>query len=258
MIIRLLRVVVGLLAAAVIFGVISGRGGNRPTAATATAKGEAPITKAEAIAYARMVNLRPGDLVGTTVSKAEHEGKPPSEREAHCMRGVGAMPYRRIINRSSAVLGRSVPGEFDRVSSAVEVLPNAALMVRHNAANRSPRALTCASRLFTSDLSNQSTGQFEYGPVTVSRLPDPLPGISGAFEYRIATTIIAGGAAPVEPADYAPRQVKRIPFYFDIFGFISGPAEINLTAIGAPQPVPEKIEQHLLALLYSRAGEHSL
>jgi len=88
------------------------------------------------------------------------------------------------------------------------------------------------------------------------RLPDPLPGIEGGYEYRIAATIIAGRAAPVELAAYVPQQVKQVRLFMDLFGFISGPTEINLAALGGPRPVSKKLEERLLVLLYSRAEAH--
>jgi hypothetical protein len=262
MIAWLLRVVASLLAVAMIVGVFAGCGGSGPLAATATAKRMAPITKAEAVAYARAVNLRVGDIPLGSVYKGESEAKRSSltPREAACegaKRGPGHRST-RIIKRQSATLGWSVPGEFQRIYSAVQVLPTAALMVRHNAANRSPRSLTCASRFLPSIIRKAETGRLEFSRATVSRLPDPLPGIEGAYEYRMAATIIIGRSAPVEPVDYVPQQVKRIRFYLDFFGFVSGPAEINMTTLSAPRPVPRKVEDRLLVLLYSRTQAHRL
>jgi hypothetical protein len=50
----------------------------------------------------------------------------------------------------------------------------------------------------------------------------------------------------------------RLRIYHDVFGFLSGPAEIELTATGFTTPVLSATEQRLLALLYSRAQAHVL
>jgi hypothetical protein len=55
-----------------------------------------------------------------------------------------------------------------------------------------------------------------------------------------------------------PAPDTPIPVYFDELGFMSGPAEISLTAIGIGKPIPVEIEQRLEVLLYGRAKAHKL
>jgi len=177
---------------------ISGCGGSAPSAHRAISSAGTPITKAKASAYARAVNLRAGDPPFASVFEAEHEGKDTrlTAREAACLHGAHkVIRDHRVISRHSATLGWNLQGEFERFDSAVEVLPNVGLMIQHNAASRSRRALACASRIVPSVLGRR-TGHVEFGPVSVSRLADPLPGIDGAYEYRIATTIIVGARRP--------------------------------------------------------------
>jgi len=259
---RLLRPAVAFLVLAAASCVVSGCGGSGPSAGSAASSKRAPIPKARAAAYARAVNLRAGDLPLASVFEAESEAKRSdlTPHEKACERaGHGANQLkRRIIDRHSATLGWNLPGEFQRIYSAVEVLPTAALTVRHNAANRSSRALTCAARFLPSILEKVNTGRVEFRRATVSRAPDPSPGIEGAYEFRIAAIAIIRPTASVEAADYLPQRVKRIRFYMNFFGFIDGPAEINLTALSAPRPVPKKLEDRLLVLLYSRATTHRL
>lgn len=250
-----LAVVCVLLAAAA--AVMTGCGSSRGTSPVSANQ---PITKAQATAYARAVNLRAGDLPLASVFKAEGESREhPHSRLAVCERGAGDVsPAHPIINRQSAALGWKLHDEFEWISSSVEVLPSAALMARHNAVDRSHRILICAKRYFPELLGEKSDGGTEIGPVTVSRQPNPLPGIAGAYEYRIGTCVIAGCAAPAEPVDYVPELVKRVPLHIDGFGFTAGPAEINLTAIGVPRPVSRDVEDRLLVLLYSRTKAHRL
>lgn len=87
---------------------------------------------------------------------------------------------------------------------------------------------------------------------------DPLPGIEGAYEYRLTAMLITARVAPVEPVDYFPQQIRRIPVYMDIFGFVARSAEIHLTAFSIPKPVPRTVEDRLLLLLYDRTRRHHL
>jgi hypothetical protein len=255
-----LRLAATCLVLAAVSGALAGCGGSGTSRGAANVGANQPITKAQATAYARAVNLRAGDLPLGSVFKAEGESREHrhSRLEA-CERGASdSSPMHPIIHRKSATLGWNLPDEFERISSSVEVLPSAALMARHNAVNRSRRMLNCAKRYFPQLLGEKNAGSTEIGPVTVSRLPDPLPGIAGAYEYRIGTTVIVGRSAPVEPVDYMPEQIRRVPLHIDGFGFTAGRAEINLIALGAPRPVSRNVEDQLLVLLYSRTKEPSI
>ena len=132
-----------------------------------------------------------------------------------------------------------------RVRSAVEVMPSAALTARDNAVARSARGRACLTRA----LPEESTGSLRYGPVSVSSLPNLLPGANGSFGLRLTTTIIGRKLQGGE---------TRTPVYIDVFSFVSGPAEISLTTFGVSRPVASTTEQHLVPLLFSRAREHKL
>jgi hypothetical protein len=124
-------------------------------------------------------------------------------------------------------------------------MPSAALAARNNAVARSARGRACLARA----LPEQSTGPLRYGPVSVSSLPNLLPGADGSFGLRLTTTVIG--------RNFRGGKI-RTRVYIDVFGFVSGPAEISLTAFGVSRPVPSATEQHLLPLLFSRAREHKL
>jgi len=249
-----------LVVVSVIGGLVAGCGGTGRSGAISTTTNGA-ITRAQAVAYARAVNLRVGDIPLGTVYKPEREVRErgPTRSEEACFGGTGDWHRLNspIINRESATIGWTVPGDFQRIRSAVEVMPTASLMIPHNAELRKHRFLTCYLRFLRSE-GEQNTGRAEYGRKVMSRLPDPLPGIAGAYEYRIVSTVIMGRKAAVEPADYLPQQIKRFRLYEDLFGFISGPAEINMTAISVSHPVLRTVEDRLLVLLYSRTREHRL
>ena len=172
-----------------------------------------------------------------------------------CIGGVS--PNRRIVDIQSSKFSWTLAGQFERVNSAVEVMPTTALATFSNAASRSSRGLACAKRYIPALIAKQSTGRVEIGPATISRLPDPLPGVDGSFGYRIAFTVTVAGGGTEETVDYTAEQTRRIRFDIDAFGFISGPAEINMIALGAPRPVSKRVEERLLRLLYNRTKGQS-
>ncbi len=138
-------------------------------------------------------------------------------------------------------------------------------MARHNEANRDLIVFRCTSRYLRLKLARESSSRARLAGVTISRLPDPLPGIPGAFEYRIVSTLIVGGNGATELADYRARPIEPpdqptavLHYYIDIFGFVAGVAEINLYGVGVPRPVSRKEEERLLVLLYTRTKEHHL
>jgi hypothetical protein len=234
------------IAAAAALGMLSGCGGGSTTTASvaAVAAASSPITKAQATAYAHAVNLKPADLPGMRATRPEAEHVTASiDREATKCDG-GVDPSRRVAQVHSARFAGAVAGDFEQISSEVEVMPSAALIAQNNAAIRSPRGLRCVTRLLTQSLAGKSGSQGRYGTLKISKLPTPLAGVDETFGYRITTTVARGPA--------------QIPIYIDLLGFISGAAEVDLTAIGAPQPVPEEAESHLLAVLYGRANAHKL
>ena len=225
------------------------------------ARSTGPITKAEAVEYARAVNLRVGDIPLGSVYGPEREVRErgPTRSEEACFSGGGDWHRfnRPLIYRKSATIGWTLPHDFQRISSYVEVMPTAYIMLRHNAEVRSHRFLSCYSHFLHLE-SNHEAGPLEIGRKVIFRLPNPLPGIPGAYEYRTVSTVVLGRNASVEPAAYVPQQVRRYLTYEDQFGFISGPAEINMTALSLLRPVPRKVEDRLLVLLYNRTREHSL
>jgi hypothetical protein len=235
----LLLVATGALAAGCGSGGGSSVSSGSPIAGTS-------ITKARAVAYAQAVNLGVADVPGSSIIKAEGEGKAPTVAGVEFERCAGGVsPERRIVDIHSASFRVASTSKRGRVRSAVEVMPTAALAARNNAAARSARGRACLARA----LPEQSTGPLRHGPVSVTSLPNLLPGADGSFSLRLTTTVIG-------------RNVRggeiRTRVYIDEFGFLSGPAEISLTTFGVSRPVPSATEQHLLPLLFSRAREHKL
>jgi hypothetical protein len=237
------------LGGSAVFAAGCGSSGSSTTS-RATNNGASSVrtsAKARATAFAHAVNLVQADVPGMTLVKPEGEREAPTRASvafARCAAGVS--PYRRILDIHSPTFTGSRPRE--RVKSAVEVMPTAALAAQNNTASRSARGRACLLRFLERALPEQSTGAVHHGPISVSRLPNLLPGAQGSYGLRLATTVI------VRPI--GGRQ-GEITVYLDEFGFISGSAEVNLTATGFSHPVPTETERRLLGVLVSRAQAHT-
>jgi hypothetical protein len=185
------------------------------------------------------------------MSMTSPEGeKPDATRVGEVERCAGNLTASHVVaDIHSATFSGSNESEHEQIRSDVEVMPSAALAEQNNASNRSQRTLACAKRLFPLKLARQDGSRVHYGPVTVSRLPYPLPGVPGSFGYRIAVAIL-GVPSTIEPTQPG--------LYVDAFAFLSGPAEVALVTTAFPQPVPEETESRLLLLLHSRAEANKL
>jgi hypothetical protein len=237
-------------------GALAGCGdAHTATIATPGAAGSA-ITKTQAVAYARAVNLRAADLPRMNANSPEHEGKAPTRLELALARCDGEQdPLQRVLNRVSPTFtsptedGGEGEGEHEEIHSSVEVLPTPTTAAKHNAAQINPRGLGCIGRFFPAAFAKSDTRRLRYGLVTLQRLPNPLPGVPGSFAVRITTSVLG-----------IPSQIAATPphVYIDILGFLAGASEINLTATGFPEPVGEEAEQHLITALYTRAQANKL
>jgi hypothetical protein len=248
MIRKLLWSATAFLALVVVVSAVAGCGGN--ASAPAASAASPSITKAQATAYAHAVNLQAADLPGMSVASPESQALPPKQVDREANRCIGNVnPDLSVVRIHSGTFTGAAEAEHEQIRSAVEVMPTETLAARNDAANRSQRALSCTARFAPRLLGKASTGRVHYGPLKVSRLPNPLPGIRGSFGIRIAITIL-GVPAAIEPTQ--PH------LYVDVLGFLSGPAEVNLTATAFPEPVSEETEIRLLSLLHSRAEANKL
>ncbi len=227
--------------------VACGRGGHAAGAhsvAPATgpsAGGPRLSTKAQALAYARAVNLRAADVPGFHGSSRSHEHETAAQAQAEhalnrCLGGRGgaaalAELSSKDFEAQAGILSASV-------SSQVSVARTAALAASELAEFRSPRARGCLMRYL--DLlfkGGQYHGAFRV--VSIVAGTPPAPGASGSFGWRISSALALRGIS--------------VPFYVDVLGFVDGPAEVSLTSSGLPQPFPAAIEQRLFLLLLKRA-----
>jgi hypothetical protein len=226
-------------------GLLAGCGSANAPVAHAIAPAPEAITKAQAVAYTHAVNLRAGDLPGFSTIGSEAEAPEPGRygRQAIlCSRGVNSP--RRIVQVHSAefTAGRALYGEV--LKSTVEVWPTPALVALNNVRSHNARGQRCLKRFLEADhkqINRERDGREQIGPFTITIVPNPLPGVSHSFLMTINETRLLR-TGPI-----------RAHIYRDVFGFIAGPAEIELEAIGLGHPVPTPAEAKALLVLLDRA-----
>lgn len=231
-------------------GLLAGCGGTAASVVGVNPQASGPITKAQAVAYAHAVNLQAGDLPGFTSSGSETEAPKPGQlalEEIRCSDGVS--PARRIAKMESTEFsaGRAFYGKI--MKSTVEVWPTPALVASNNSSSHKARARACFVRFLKAlhqRTNRERKGRMQLGPFTIATVPNPLPGVSHSFLTTInETRLLRTGAI-------------RAHIYRDIFAFITGPAEIELEAIGFGHPVPAATEEKALLLLLAHARANAI
>jgi hypothetical protein len=143
--------------------------------------------------------------------------------------------------------GRSIYSKL--MKSTVEVWPTSTLVASNNNPSRKSRARACFVRFLNAlhkRTNRERKGRLQLGPFTITTVPNPLPGVSHSFLTTINETLqLRTGAI-------------RAHIYRDIFGFTTGPAEIDLEAIGFSRPIPTSTEAQALQLLVNRATAHTI
>ena len=208
------------------------------------------MTRAQASAYARNVNLKGADVPGMRIGSQGREAQAPSPAGRELARCAGSVSVAsRILDSSSPTFLRYKNGQSEQIQSEVEVMPSEALAVAQNAVERRPSASACFGHFIFGTLVKLDTTRLRYGPVTFSSLPPTLEG-GASFGVEFTATILG---APGQTSASPPR------FYVDVLGFLSGSTEVDLTCVGFPNPVPLETEQRLVSQLYVRAvtGGHS-
>lgn len=216
-----------------------------------------PVTKTQAIAFARRVNVRNTDAprMATLVAGFETKNGPPY---SGCTAHVGVRD--QIAAVESPWLLRSTGRRRSRIQSAVPVPPvegvhsvvyvmREPVVARRNVASaRSAAAPKCVTRLSSKETSGRFIGHESYKlRISGSSIPFPLAGVDG-YGLRLRGTLAA-----------AVYHLKKRPAYYeDTFGFAIGPAEIVLCFVGVERPFPLAEERRLLSLLYGRAKVQKL
>jgi hypothetical protein len=218
-----------------------------PGGAPAAPQTGGTLTKAQAQAFVRAVNLKDTDVPGFRVS-GEHKHEPETSAEKrlkpelrHCFGSAGET--KALAESSSGKFERSAGLASQSASSEVTV-GSSALTAKELGAIRGGHLPACLSHYFELLLESQDLHGASVGPVSSKEGSPPAPGMTGSFGLRFTATITLRGV--------------RVPFYVDILGFADGPAEVTLSTFGLPQPFPATLEDQLFSLLVERARAQKL
>jgi hypothetical protein len=203
-------------------------------------------THAQALAFARAVNLTAADVPGFTAS-SRHQAE--TQREKRLQRQLRQCTG--PVHFGDGLAGeQSAPFELKRdildlgVSSEVAVARTRALAAGELAAIRGGRVKECFSRYLHTLLKVQRDGVARPGPVSIASGTPPAPGADGSYGWRIIATFTANRI--------------RLSLYVDILGFVLGPARVTLVSSGALRPFPAELQQRLYTLLLARAKARAL
>jgi hypothetical protein len=201
--------------------------------------------KAQALAFARAVNLTLADVPEGRISKKERGSGPGSPREsAHCIGGL--LNQHKLADVQSPRFLRGHELESEWIGSDVTVATNVGAAGHLLATLQRPDVRHCLAHVMTRSLGRTTIRNAYWGPVAVYALPVQAPGSASRIGLRIAMTV------------NIPANEVTVPAYVDVLGFAWGPAEIALTATSLTQPVPASVENQLLSTLVARARSHTL
>ncbi len=223
----------------------SARSANSTAAASPGAATTRTLSKTQALALARAVNLTAADVPGFAVSSAQQGGTARERRlEGEMLRCVGAGGPGGSLASASSKNFELKRGVVDLgLSSEVAVAQTPAVASSELAAIRSSHVRECFSRYLSLLFKSQRYGRATAGPVSIVSGTPPAPGTTGGFGWRVTATLT--------------DQTVRLPFYMDILGFVYGPTRVTLFSSGALQPFPAEAQQRLFSLLLGRAKAHA-
>ncbi len=221
------RILVALLA---LIAIIAGCVGSAPAASGSAG---APITKAQAVAFARAVNLTKGDLHGATAE--EVQASEPESSLSKIVRCAHSGTVARPVDEETSVL--FVGHNF--VASLVRLMPSAAVAAAELASLASGRGHVC----FASAAKAEETGYKETPPIRATFVP--------------LVKLLGAGAIGVHTLSEFPGGPKSSVLHASVVLFRVGPAEIVFLTLG-PRQFPPATEGRLLALLHGRAEAHEL
>jgi hypothetical protein len=201
--------------------------------AIATAAVAAPsMTKTDAVAIARAINLTPGDMPGYSASP------PPSNTGdgrfgARVDRCAGTVPTSKATaDVSSDDFERATQASYDVVSSEVSVMPNAALARKDLKAVGTKRARRCMAAALTAQ---KPSGGVKILSAKVTSLPAPA---ANGVALRIRMSMSAQGVT--------------VPMYTDIFILGRGPVEAAIGWTSGPLPPVRAEEKRLVGIVKTR------
>jgi hypothetical protein len=205
-------------------------------------------TKAQAVAFAEAVNLRPADVPGFRPAPSEQpRGTGEQRLERAMLECVGLLSGHDELAQvdSREFEQATVTGQLG-VSSSVAVARTPAIAARgltptHNPQD-SPRARACLAHSLSRDVERNPKG----GPNILSLSASPeralAPGTGGGVVLRTVADVTLGS--------------RPVPLSLDFYGFVCGQTQIGLFTTSLPGSFPSKSRQQLLSLLLARAKAH--
>jgi hypothetical protein len=209
-----------------------------------------PITRAQALAYAKAVNLRASDLPGATSIKGEIFGREAVQYEAlKCglQSRPGIVPVgggESWLTNRRALADSVVAG----VGSLVVVAPSNYYAEVEIAGLQSRGGHTCLARALGRALAFETHGQSESShtvKVTVVPIGKYVAGVH--LDIHVLAKL-----PPIEGVKPEARYINVDAAFFRV-----GPADIAFFALGGTR-FPAATERRLLSLLYARAEAHKL
>ncbi len=254
--IRRVATIAGALATGTLLGACGASSHPAKSAATtSTSPGASPArgttgpasarAKRAAGALAGAINLRAADVPGfRAATEREHETAAEKRLEHELLRCIGGPGAKsQLAEVSSPQFERLTRLRAQGAQSGVTVQRTPALAASELQGIRGPRVRACLTHYLELLLAGREHRVERIAPVSISEGTPPAAGAAGSFDLRIRTAIVVRGIP--------------VPTYFDILGFVAGPAEVTLFTEGLPKPFPAATEERLYSLLLARAKAHA-
>jgi hypothetical protein len=206
-------------------------------ATTAALASSTTITRADAPAIAKAIQLRPGDLPG--YGQQPNPFTPQEEKAntqaAKCDGGVSS--FDALINAPSAYFLTKTAA----ISSFVEIFSSARLAAQDVAASGSSRGVACALRVYAKQIKASAPKGETISLSSIGRLPSIVSGIAGATAYRLVLVAHAKQG----------NTEHTVTSYSDYIAFAYRQVEVDLSAAFHVTP-PPTLERKLTLLLLQR------
>ena len=222
-------------------GLLAGCGSATP----AVRVGTPALARSRALTFAQAVNLKPDDLPGFAGVGTETEpaaAGPIDLAQDRCTGVLGSSMRVAKVASPEFSAGHGLHAEI--LKSTVEVWPTAHDVVFNSVRSETRHGEGClraALRAVRRKINMERGGRMLIGPSTIAAVPDPLPGVSRSSLLKIDETRLHRSGAVF------------FHVYRDIFGFVTGPSEVELEAVGFGHPVPARTERRALRSLVGRA-----
>jgi hypothetical protein len=199
------------------------------------------LTKSQAAAFARTVNIAPRDVPGFTIASSEAtQGGAEPRLESAMLACTGIMSgHSELAQAGSREFERSEASGDYGVSSSVSIARTPAIAKTGLTAANKEDARRCMAQRLAQDVERKPNGGSNVRSLSASPEKALATGTSGGVVLRVLADVAIGG--------------KPTPLQLDFYGFVCGQAQIGLFTTSLSGQFPARTRQQLLALLRSRA-----